>query len=101
MCVTQAALSGSWLGYRWGQACPAWDSRLPQQRGSRPEQIVVTKERFNAPQASLSKLPEALLDTPQSVSIVTSNLLKQRGTTNLNDALRNTPGISLGAGGCG
>lgn len=62
------------------------------------EHVTVTSERYGADQVSLSKLPAPLQDTPQSVTIVTSELLRERGTTNLNDALRNTPGISLGAG---
>jgi len=62
------------------------------------EHVIVTAERYNNDQSSLSKLPAPLLDTPQSVSIVTADILRQRGTTNLNDALRNTPGVSLGAG---
>lgn len=62
------------------------------------EHVTVTSERYGAAQLSLSKLPAPLQDTPQSVTIVTSDLLRERGTSNLNDALRNTPGISLGAG---
>jgi catecholate siderophore receptor len=68
------------------------------QQSDTREHIIVTGEHFNVDQTSLSKLPAPLLDTPQSVSIVTSDVLKARGTTNLNDALRNMPGISLGAG---
>lgn len=62
------------------------------------EHVTVTSERYGAAQLSLSKLPAPLQDTPQSVTIVSSDLLRERGTSNLNDALRNTPGISLGRG---
>ncbi len=31
----------------------------------------------------------------QSVSVITSDLLRERGIANLNDALRDTPGIDL------
>ena len=62
------------------------------------EHVTVTDQRFRPEEVSLSKLPQPLLDTPQTVTVVTSELLEQRGTTNLNDALRNMPDISLGAG---
>ena len=65
---------------------------------TRTEHVTVTGDRFNVDQSSLSKLPAPLLDTPQSVTIVSGDVLKARGITNLNDALRNTPGVSLGAG---
>jgi len=63
-----------------------------------PEHVTVTAPRFETDALSLSKLPQPVLDTPQTVTIVTSDLLEQRGTSNLNDALRNMPDISLGAG---
>lgn len=62
------------------------------------EHVIVSAPRFEAAELSLSKLPQPVLDTPQSVSIVTADLLDKRGTSNLNDALRNMPDISLGAG---
>ena len=71
---------------------------LAQQTDSRTEHVIVTGDRYNTDQISLSKLPAPLLDTPQSVSIVSGDVLRERGTTNLNDALRNMPGVSLGAG---
>lgn len=73
-----------------------WDGALAQPAST--EHVTVTDQRFRPEEVSLSKLPQPLLDTPQTVSVVTSDLLEQRGTTNLNDALRNMPDISLGAG---
>jgi len=62
------------------------------------EHVIVTTPRFSPDEISLSKLPQPLLDTPQTVTVITADLLEQRGTSNLNDALRNMPDISLGAG---
>lgn len=62
------------------------------------EHVLVSAPRFSTEDLSLSKFPQPLLDTPQSVTVVTSDLLQQRGTSDLNDALRNMPDISLGAG---
>ncbi|HVZ27197.1 MAG TPA: TonB-dependent siderophore receptor [Rhizomicrobium sp.] len=64
----------------------------------RNEQVIVTGTRANSDITSLTKLPEPIIDTPQTVGVVGSEELAQRGTANLNDALRNLPGISLGAG---
>jgi catecholate siderophore receptor len=68
------------------------------QTDTRPEQVIVTAAPYDVEQLSISKFPQPLLDTPQSVNVITGDLLRERGTTNLNDALRNAPGISLGAG---
>jgi catecholate siderophore receptor len=44
------------------------------------------------------KFTQPLLDTPQSVTIVSAELMQQQGVTTLRDALRNVPGISMQAG---
>ena len=48
--------------------------------------------------SSLQKLTQPLIDTPQSITTVPQKTLADQGVTNLNDALRMVPGISLGAG---
>ncbi len=47
---------------------------------------------------SMAKYDEPLIETPQTVSVVTQTLLQEEGTTTLRDALRNVAGISLAAG---
>ena len=49
-------------------------------------------------QLSSAKSSQALVDTPQTVSIINKNLLKEQGATTLVEALRNTPGITLQLG---
>lgn len=64
-------------------------------------EIVVTEElrgRYEQDRSSLSKLTESLRDTPQSVTTLSRELIDDRGATSLEDALRNVPGITLGAG---
>lgn len=48
--------------------------------------------------ASSPKFTAPLLNTPRSVTIITDELMKDRGTTSLQDVLRTTPGITLGSG---
>ena len=82
-------------------------AQAPQDQGAAPatntevEEVVVTgrqTERYRETESSLSKLTEDLLDTPQSVTTMSSELLEDRGITSINDALRTIPGITLGAG---
>jgi catecholate siderophore receptor len=44
---------------------------------------------------SSPKFTQPLLDTPQTISIVSSQVLKQQGATSLSQALRNTPGVTF------
>jgi catecholate siderophore receptor len=44
------------------------------------------------------KLPADQLDTPQSLTVVTDKLMTEQGTTRLEDALKNVPGITLNSG---
>jgi catecholate siderophore receptor len=50
---------------------------------------------YTAPTSGLAKLTEPLQDTPISVTTITQQLMQDRGDTNLNDALRNVPSITL------
>ena len=44
------------------------------------------------------KLAESEQNAPQSITVVTGQLMSTQGTTSLEDALRNVPGITLNAG---
>jgi catecholate siderophore receptor len=44
------------------------------------------------------KLGDTILNTPQSVTVVSSELISAQGATRLEDALKNVPGITLNAG---
>jgi catecholate siderophore receptor len=44
------------------------------------------------------KLPGSLQDVPQSVTVVSSELIQSQAATRLEDALKNVPGITLNAG---
>jgi catecholate siderophore receptor len=50
---------------------------------------------YSATGSDLVKLQEPLQDTPISVTTITKQLMDDRGDTNLNDALRNVPSITL------
>jgi len=68
-------------------------STLPQVtvKGARPS------EDFNNQRNSFSKLPAELRDIPQSVTIIDKALMQSQGATSLVTALRNVPGLTVGA----
>lgn len=56
------------------------------------------ENKYKADKLSLPKYTQPLLDTPQTVSVIKKELLKEQGATSLVEALRNTPGITLQLG---
>lgn len=56
-------------------------------------------ETYQAPsELSSPKFTAPLLDTPRTITIITEELMQDRGATSLQDVLRTTPGITLGSG---
>jgi catecholate siderophore receptor len=49
-------------------------------------------------QAGISRYPTPLLNTPQTVNVVTQKLMQDQRTTSIQEALRNVPGITFTAG---
>ncbi len=63
-----------------------------------PEPVIITDTLFQADRLSSPRFTQPLLDTPQTVQIITRELMADQGVTTLRDALRNVSGISLQAG---
>jgi catecholate siderophore receptor len=62
---------------------------------------VVVQEQgspYYVPQSSLSRFPEPVKDTPQSITIVPQKVIEEQAGSTLRDALRNVPGIGIAAG---
>jgi catecholate siderophore receptor len=53
------------------------------------------EETNKADQVSSPKFTQPLLDTPQTITVVTKEVLQQQGATTLSQALRNTPGVTF------
>lgn len=68
----------------------------------RVEEILVEgvqrRDSYLQDENSIGKLTESLLDTPQSVTTLSSQMMQDRNVMSLDEALRNVPGITLGAG---
>ena len=68
-----------------------------QERPHRDEPIVVEGERLQE-QLSRPETPLPVLDTPQTVTVLDDEMVKEQGRATLRDSLRNITGISFQAG---
>ncbi|WDS37403.1 catecholate siderophore receptor Fiu [Pseudoxanthomonas sp.] len=60
------------------------------------KEIQVTSSRvkdYSAKDVSSDKFTQPLLDTPQTIQVITNDLFTEQGATNLTEALRNSPGV--------
>lgn len=68
---------------------------MDEPRGDRePEEIVVTGQRSVVNE----KLGGSVQDAPMSINVIQAKTLQEESVTNLQDALKNVPGITLNAG---
>jgi len=63
-----------------------------------PVTVTGHHERYRSDTVSSPKKTEALVDTPQTVSVISKELLSDQNAVSLTDALRNTPGITMQLG---
>ncbi len=103
-----AALRRTLLGSAAGLALtsPALSQEAP---AGAPEELPTVSvqgatqgaDGYKTDKPGIQKLTEPLLDTPQTISVITNKLISDQADTNLRDALRNVPGISIAAGEAG
>jgi catecholate siderophore receptor len=53
---------------------------------------------YKANQLASPKFPEPIVNTPRSITVLTQEVLRDKDATTLKDALRTTPGITIGTG---
>ena len=53
---------------------------------------------YKATRSANDKMTEDLLDTPKTVQVIKKEMLREQGASNLMEALRNTPGITMQLG---
>lgn len=96
-CPREAPVLAASIALGLGIAAPAHAAEPADSDQPTPAQrIVVIGEKEN--EIGLDRIVTPILDTPQSISVVTREDLEDRGITNLNDALRNVAGLTIGAG---
>src|SRR6204780_4983544 len=92
---TMAVCASSMLGMNSAQADAALADQTAADDGDRNlREVTVTGVR----PLLTDKLPQDLQDTPQSITVVSEQLISAQGSTRLEDALKNVPGIPLNAG---
>ena len=86
-------------------AFPALQEPTAQKTDTTRLKPIVVREstkrshRYAAPwSSSATKVATPLLDTPQSVSIVTSSLIREQSMQSMADAIRYVPGATMGQG---
>ena len=63
-----------------------------------PVQVEGESSPYDVPVSSSSKMTAPLLDTPRTVQVVPQQVIQDQAATSLQDVLRNSPGITFGAG---
>ncbi|MBY0467929.1 MAG: catecholate siderophore receptor Fiu [Burkholderiaceae bacterium] len=81
-------------------APPAAAASSPARSAVLPEVKVkaAAEAPYKADTMSSPKFTQPLIDTPQTITVIKKELLREQGATTLSEALRNTPGITLQAG---
>ena len=80
-------------------ATPSTDSAAPDDTQTTSAktlpgvQVEGTTNAYKVDQLSSAKFTEPLLDTPQTISVISKELFLQQGATTLTEALRNSPGV--------
>lgn len=60
--------------------------------------VLGRNRKLNIDNSANTKFTRSLLDTPQTVQVITQDMLREQGSNSLMDALRNTPGITMQLG---
>ncbi|WP_242110820.1 TonB-dependent receptor [Luteimonas aquatica] len=79
-------------------AGPAASAEADQNQRDATELDTIQVEGRMVRKAASPKYTEPLLDTPQTVTVVTKDTMDQQGLLSLRDVLSNLPGITFGAG---
>lgn len=62
------------------------------------EKTIDYTQNYKVDKSSSSKVTQDLVDTPQTISVITKKVMEEQQATTLVEALRNTPGITLNLG---
>ncbi|MFS8933054.1 putative tonB-dependent receptor [Cupriavidus taiwanensis] len=96
-----AAVAGSFVFQPmlvWAQSAPATPAQLPEVT----VKADVSRELgagYNPPNAvSATKTEAPLRDVPQTVNVVTADVMRDQHATSMQDALKNVPGVSFSHG---
>src|SRR4051812_25616149 len=79
-------------------AAPAWAAQSAEQALPEVKVTAPDDDKSFKPDVTTTRgLPQMLRDVPQSITVINRAVLESQSATSLSDALRNVPGITLGA----
>ncbi|MGE8498760.1 MAG: TonB-dependent receptor [Pseudomonas sp.] len=102
--LPQRRLLASAIGFAvasWASSGLAAESAETRKGAVELDSLTITGKQdqgYKVDKVSSPKATAALLDTPQTVNVITEQLYREQGARNLTDVLKNTPGISFSAG---
>lgn len=100
LCLAAGEGMGKAVAFTFALASPASAAEPKKDEPFTLPPVVVQEQNspYVVPQPSLPKFTEPLRDTPQSITIVPEQIIREQGGSTLRDALRNVPGIGINAG---
>lgn len=93
-CVSALAVSGGLAGAAQAQEAPA-TQRLG---GMTVTSTAIEEEGVRVEEAESPKYTRPLLDTPQTITVISNTTIRQQNLLTLREALTTVPGITFGAG---
>lgn len=94
-----ALLAGTALGALLAAApAGAQTTAEPTQMPAVTSEAEKPYQQYKTERLQSNKFTEPLLDTPQSFTVIPRVLMDEQNTTTVREALRNVPGITIGAG---
>lgn len=93
-----ALLALGCIGLMAGTPAHAQSESETQRLGGVTVTDTAIDDSYNRTESLSPKSTAPLLDTPQTISVIPQEVIRDRGARTLADVLRNTPGISFNAG---
>jgi catecholate siderophore receptor len=72
---------------------PSSDAQVANAKNLPGVKVEATSNDYRVDRLSSPKFTQPLLDTTQTVNVITKELIQQQGATTLTEALRNSPGV--------
>ena len=72
---------------------PSSDAQVAHAKNLPGVKVEATTNDYRVDQLSSPKFTQPLLDTTQTISVISKELIQQQGATTLTEALRNSPGV--------
>src|SRR5687768_14476906 len=76
-------------------ATPQLHAAEDEPQSMRKISVEGAEESAKVDEVSSPKFTQPLLDTPQTIAVISSKVLQQQQSTTLSEALRNTPGVTF------